>query len=88
MNRDDVLRLAREAGFATGTMDLADGSGSYPLVMPYGNGCVVELERFADLVAAEEREACANYLRSWDTAMTDKLAAEIRARQNKEATEI
>ena len=30
--------------------------------------------------AADEREACAAMVQGWDTAMTDKLAAAIRAR--------
>jgi hypothetical protein len=40
------------------------------------------LERFAELVRADEREACAKYLNDQNTAITDKLAAEIRARSN------
>jgi hypothetical protein len=49
MNRDDIIRMAQEAGWEMGD-DLSDGFG-------------VRLERFALLVAAaakaEEREACA-----------------------------
>jgi len=47
MNRDNIIRMAREAGF------MAD---SYLLNPPsdYKN----QLERFAALVAAHEREAC------------------------------
>ena len=47
MTRDDIIRMAREAGFVEddfGTLYEAD---------------VDELERFAALVAAAEREACA-----------------------------
>ena len=40
----------------------------------------VDLEAFAKLVAAKEREACAKVCNEWNTAMTDKLAAAIRAR--------
>ena len=44
MNRDDIIRMAREAGW-----QYADGDEGYePL-----------LERFAALVATAEREACA-----------------------------
>ena len=43
MTRDDIIRMAREAGFM-------------PTVL---NHWPNELERFADLVAAAEREACA-----------------------------
>ena len=81
MKQDDVLRLAREAGFATGTIDLADRSGSYPLVMHYGNGCAVELERFAELVAAEEREACAKLCESEWSTEDERKAGQIFARE-------
>jgi len=40
------------------------------------------LERFAALVAAAEREACAKVCDDNNTAMADKLAAAIRARGN------
>ena len=44
MNREDIIRMAREAGFA-------------------GGGCEA-LFRFAALVAAAEREACAKLAES------------------------
>jgi hypothetical protein len=44
MNKEDIIRMAREAGFRE---YLIQGSLS------------AELERFAALVAAHEREACA-----------------------------
>ena len=44
MNRDDVIRMAREAGI--GWLERAEGISEF-------------LERFANLVAAAEREACA-----------------------------
>ena len=40
----------------------------------------VRITEFAKLVAAKERGACAQVAFSWNTAMTDKIAAEIRAR--------
>jgi hypothetical protein len=43
MNRDDIIRMAREAGYGDA------------LSMIHSNA----LERFAHLVAAAEREACA-----------------------------
>ena len=43
---------------------------------------MMDIERFAALVAAHEREACAKVCHEWNTAMTDKLAAAIRARGN------
>jgi hypothetical protein len=49
MTRDDIIRLAREAAEATNTIVPPEG----PLfVTPF-------IERFAALVAAAEREACA-----------------------------
>ena len=48
MNREDIIRMAREAGF---------GGGGF--VMPTHAGHIThELERFAALVASAEREAC------------------------------
>jgi len=49
MNRDDVIRMAREAGFEI--EQPSDGHN-----VSGDNAC---LERFAALVAAAEREACA-----------------------------
>ena len=48
MNRDDIIRMAREAGIST---------GGHPM-NPW-NVYPSDLERFAALVAAAEREACA-----------------------------
>ena len=45
------------------------------------------LEKFASIIAAAEREACASLCDEWNTTMMDKIAAAIRARKNKEATE-
>ena len=67
MNREEIIRMAREAG-------LAYGSDEKPL------GSVT---RFAALVAAAEREACAkaveDYCGAWDDGGY-ALAATIRAR--------
>lgn len=49
MNRDDIVRMAQEAGFEC-----------YPTEIYVGEyECTDELERFAKLVAAFEREECA-----------------------------
>ena len=65
MNREDIIRMAREAGFA-------------------GGGCEA-LFRFAALVAAAEREACAKVCEAIDEGIRDHedvaaCAAAIRAR--------
>lgn len=59
MTRDDVLRLAREAGFMTGVIHDRQGQPTYPLVQPIGHGCIIELESIIKLAVEEEREACA-----------------------------
>ena len=51
MNRNDIIRMAREAGFDLEMWQLSLGSNVW--------GTHEELERFAALVAAAEREACA-----------------------------
>ena len=65
MNRDDIIRMAREAGFNVGTAP--------------------QIERFATLVAAAEREACAAWVsdtdaEDWAHLTPYQLAAAIRAR--------
>jgi hypothetical protein len=68
MTKDDILRMAREAG----CVDPMVFFGAY--------------ERFAALVAAAEREACAKVCDvrcvedGWEGGYADECAAEIRAR--------
>ena len=77
MNRDDVIRMAREAGFASADFWPDDFQGLF--------GCV---ERFAALVAAAEREACAKVCEELSRSHIDECvyggvlgcAAAIRAR--------
>ena len=68
MNREDIIRMAREAGFAYSWSEAAGEA----------------LERFAALVAAAEREACAkvceqiaNELSAWTPAY-EGLTAETK----------
>lgn len=49
MNREDIIRMAREAGFEVYETDVWITDGWW----------LEELERFAGLVRADEREACA-----------------------------
>ena len=69
MTRDEIIEIARKVGVE------ATGNEYWPFF-------IEELEAFAKLVAAKEREACAKYLDSQNTAITDMFAAEIRARNN------
>ena len=74
MDRQDIIRMAQECQFA-----------HY-----YESGDLVampQLERFAALIAAAEREACAKVVEDYCGAWDDKgytLAAAIRARGNSE----
>lgn len=76
MTKDDIIRMAREAGFRAGYIELYN---SYP--MPFiapcsATDCLPELERFAALVAATERTACA---RHFDVAVRNAVTAEREA---------
>jgi hypothetical protein len=73
MNREDVIRMAREAGLS-GLME---------------GGLIDYFERFAGLVAADEREACAKVPDEYPVveqakSVTLGVAARIRARGNNE----
>lgn len=63
---DDLFRMARDAGFVW--CDVVEAQFWQALT------------RFAALVEAREREACAVVAQDWNTAMTDKLADAIRTR--------
>ena len=67
MTRDDIIKLAREAGFITGETHASTGF-HHPFVHPVVfASCLPELERFAALIAAAEREACA--VTAWSAGM-------------------
>lgn len=81
MNRDDIIRMAREVG--AGEPESLYGRTDYFAMTEY------ELQRFAALVAAAEREACAQVceaererLFEWGRGLqvitADKLATAIR----------
>ena len=58
MNKEEIIRLAREAGLEILSLDGEDEVGC-------GNGYHIQtdlIERFAALVAAQEREECAKIL--------------------------
>ena len=89
MNIEDIIRMAREAGLlVVGTADGGEAVYTWP------KGITDELERFAALVAAHEREACANLLlnvdlssmdadhrlQSWTATVLLNFSAAIRAR--------
>jgi hypothetical protein len=71
MNREAIIRMAREAGF-----DL-DGMANMLYTV---RGNYAQLERFAALVAAAEREACEKVAAEHGTYSGEEIAAAIRAR--------
>ncbi len=81
MTREDIIAMAREAGF----MFCEESYKNQPNCLFYGGYAVDEqLERFAALVRADEREACAKVCeevgnRDRDSHAWDAVAA-IRAR--------
>jgi hypothetical protein len=72
VTREDIIRMAREAGICTGNS----------ILLPAPDGQIEALDRFAALVAAAEREACAKVCE--DEGSVDDLpehyAAAIRSR--------
>jgi len=77
MNRDDIIRMAREAGF------IVAGDPDDLSVIVDDNDCIAtnEVMRFAALVAAAEREACAKVCeRKSPVKGGEVFAARIRER--------
>lgn len=66
MTRDDILRMAREAGFVLSSNATSEAMGRF--------------ERFAALVAAAEREACAQVCDGRYNVEARLIAHIIRAR--------
>jgi len=73
MNRDDIIRMAREVAGVT----YPDGTTGVKIGMSEEH-----LERFANLVSAAEREACADIAENWrcNGMPRTTLADQIRAR--------
>ena len=57
MTQDDIIRMASEANIAFQTVQA--GIHMRSIVMTYGSLPIEKIEAFAKLVAAAEREACA-----------------------------
>jgi hypothetical protein len=72
VTRDDIIRMANKAGF-----EPCRGDG-WP-----DERLLKDLKKFANLVAAAEREACAQIAEQWLGPVRDRelhIAAAIRAR--------
>ena len=68
MNRDDIIRIARKAG---------------DFLEPVTESDAACLERFAELIAAAERAACAKVADKWPDYDVQGLAEAIRVRGDK-----
>lgn len=79
MTREDIIRMAREAGALVGVKSLMNCDGDSIVFVPE------ELDRFVELVAAAEREECAKLCvqTAWE-GFSDGMgcADAIRARGN------
>lgn len=73
MTKDDIIRMAKEAGQADGTTPLERS------IVIYAAKSSLFLEKFAALVAAAEREACAKACKG-KSPYWENCAAAIRAR--------
>ena len=79
MTKDDIIKLAREAGFLIDT----HAQKYQPNCILSTHGLIDEnLQRFANLVVAAEREACAKVCNDWPNGRDDVylIARAIRAR--------
>jgi hypothetical protein len=78
MNREDIIKLAREAGMEQ------DGDNFFSPSHEEFDVHITDLERFAALVAAAEREECAKLADAADMYnrfISQEIAAAIRARK-------
>ena len=85
MNREQIIRLAREAGLKVGANISGVVLVGSPAEIGLAHLTIEEIERFAALVAATEREACAKVCDDlsdkWVLGFREKdCAAAIRAR--------
>ena len=81
MNRDTIIRLAREAGWSGIYSQWVSPTEREHLTVPV---TMEQIERFADLVAAHEREECAKVCDEYNDGRyanaADLCAAAIRSR--------
>ena len=84
MTRDDIIRMAKEAGFDA-LLPSEEILGRGRIDTGSDDEISDELERFAALVAAAERSACAQVCDDWPNGRDDVclLADAIRARGEK-----
>ena len=84
MTRDDIIRMAREAGFETGVAGIGVPPNRISINDATDAPWMLEaMTKFAALVAAAEREACARVAEEpveFTSPEASRIAAAIRAR--------
>lgn len=75
MNREDIERMARAAKGHAYTNRYTPGETAFAF-------SIDRLEQFVEMVAAAEREECAQLCEQWNASHPEALAAAIRARSN------
>jgi hypothetical protein len=84
MTREEIIRIAQEAGLRVGTNLSGVVLVGSPAEIGLTHLTIEELERFAALVAAAEREACAKVCEDMDhngVMIAADCATAIRARK-------
>jgi len=74
--KEDIIRMAREAGFDVEELDRFNYRPQFSFTCTNS-----ELERFAALVRADEREACAKLCETFYNHEAKDCAEAIRARE-------
>ena len=75
MKQDEIIEMAKQAGF-----DFTNGWRDDGESCQYGEAWPEQIEAFAKLVAAKEREACASLAEKLIAEEHFDVATEIRAR--------
>ena len=84
---EEVIRLARGAGFQTGMMTHV--ANPWPIVQPcVGTNCFVELTRLIELVKAEENEAIIAAANALENIASTSSSTRIRRVANDALTAI
>ena len=80
LNQQDIIRMAREAGFDTSKMAQEAG---FLCEEDWAKHGLQKFERFAALVAAHEREECAKWTELVTNNMATYIVSGIRVRGEK-----
>ena len=88
MERDEIIRMAREAGFRSGHITL-HSCEPLPFVAPISaTDCLVELQRFAALVEAAATEKANERANASWASMCEKMVAAERDAMISEAAKL